>query len=636
MVLMIKEAIKIFKSDIKTIKQFPVLIIFLIVIICLPSLYILFTIPSAWEPYSKTSNMEIAVVNDDLGYTTNGTHYNVGSTLVDELKNNTNFSWQFVDKDAALDGVKNGKYYAALIITGNFTENLLSIETTTPQQAKIQYIDNEKLSPIATRLTSAGANEIQTKINDEIVKTIDGIIFGKLSDVGEVAKENKAQFLKLRSFVNELNGKISAIDLSISEANSDMSILQEIWPKVSAALPEIQKYSNYARSNYDSLYNQILSDPQKSLAKVQDMESQVSTTITGLKYVDAILTSLYNATGDTQLKPVITQIETDINYANQVLAVLKNVENDIKDGKNPRGKLTELKSLIDKLDDGVNTLVANKANINHKINKAVATLDMVNSKWPTIKSAIPIAAAKLNSINEEDIDKLIAFSDTDQDDIKNYFESPVELDEESMYPVNNYGSSLAPFYIALSLWIGCLIAGAMVTVRVKSNKYGARAAYLGRMNLFLIIGIFQSLLIALSSLFLNVQNSSAALLTLTILIIGTCFMIILYSVVSIFGSLGKVIAVVVLILQIASSGGIYPAELQSSFFQTIQPYLPMTYAIKVLREVVAGVLWNSYWYNLGILFIFTSVILALALLTAGKIKDSQDVEEKLKDSGLVG
>jgi putative membrane protein len=633
---MIKESIKIFKNDIKTIKQLPILVVFLIVIICLPSLYILFTVPSAWDPYSQTSNMKVAVVNEDMGYSTNGTHYDIGNMLVDELKNNTNFSWQFVDKRTALDGVKNGKYYAALIITGNFSEDLLSIETTTPQQAKIQYIDNEKLSPIATRLTSAGANEIQTKINGEIVKTIDGIIFGKLSDVGKVAKENKAQFIKLRSFVNELNGKIGVIDSSISEANSDMGTVQKIWPKVSDALPEIQKYSNYARNSYDSLYNQILADPHKSLTKVQDMESQVSTTITGLKYVDAILTSLYNATGDAQLEPVITQIETDIGYANQVLTVLKHIETDIKDGKNPKGKLTELKSLIDQMDDGVNTLVANKARINQKINKAAATLNMVNSKWPTIKNVIPIAAAKLNSINEEDIDKLIAFSDTNQGDVKNYFESPVELEKEGMYPVNNYGSSLAPFYIALSLWIGCLIAIAMVAARVKSNIYSVRAAYFGRMNLFLVIGFFQSLLIALSVLLLNVQNSSAALMTLTTLIIGMCFMIIMYSIVSIFGSLGKVIAVLLLILQIASSGGIYPAELQFTFFQVIQPYLPMTYAIRALREVVAGVLWNSYWYNLGILFISTSMILVLALLITGKIKNSQDLEEKLKDSGLVG
>ena len=633
---MIKEAIKIFKNDLKTIKNLPLLIIFLMVIICLPSLYILFTVPSAWDPYSKTSNIEIAVVNDDSGYTTNGTHYNVGNMLVDELKNNTNFSWQFVDKNTALDGVKNGKYYASLIIPSNFSEDLLSIETTTPQQARIQYIDNEKLSPIATRLTSAGAEGIQTKINGEVVKTIDGIIFGKLSDVGELARENKAKFFKLRSFVNGLNEKIGTIDSSITEVNSDIDTIQKIWPKISAVLPEIQKYSNYARNNYDSLYNQILSDPQKSLAKVQDMESQVNTTVTGLKYVDAILTSLYNATGDAQLKPVIKQIEMDINYANQVLTVLKNVENDINDGKNPQGRLTELKSLIDQLDDGVNTLVANKASINQKINRAAAMLNLVNSKWPVIKSTLPVAAAKLNSIKESDINRLIAFSNTDQGDVKNYFESPVELEKESMYPLNNYGSALAPFYIALSLWIGCLIAIAMIAVRVKPKVYCARAAYFGRMNLFLTVSIFQALLIALSALLLNVQNSSAALLTLTILTIGICFMIILYSVVSIFGSLGKVMAVLALILQIASSGGVYPEELQSSFFQVIHPYLPMTYAINALREVVAGVLWNSYWYNLGILFIFTVLILALALLIAGKIKNSQDLEEELKNSGLVG
>ena len=554
---------------------------------------------------------------------------------VEELKSNRNLSWQFVDKNTALAGVKNGKYYAALIIPSDFSENLLSIETTHPKRAKIQYIDNEKLSPIATRLTSAGADAVQNKINDEIVKTIDGIIFGKLSDTGELAKENKAQFLKLRSSVNELNGKIATIDSSISEANSDMSTVNQIWPKISTALPEIQKYSNYARKNYDSIYHQILSDPQKSLSKVQSMESEVNTTITGLEYVDVILTSLYNATGDPELKPVIAQVEDNINKANQVLFVLKDVETAIKDGKNPKGKLAELKSLIDQMDDGVNTLAANKASINQKINNAAATLTLVNSKWPAIKSAIPIAAAKLNSIDEDDIDKLITLSDTDQDDVQNYFESPVELDKESMYPVNNYGSALAPFYIALSLWIGCLISVAIVAVRLKSNKYGARAAYFGRLNLFFMIGMFQALLIALSALFLNVQNSSAALLTVTILMIGACFMVILYSLVSIFGSLGKVMAVVLLILQIASSGGVYPAELQSGFFQIIQPFLPMTYAIRTIREVVAGVLWTSYWYNLGILFLFAGATLALTLLIVGKIKDSQGLEEKLKESGLV-
>ena len=633
---MIKGITEIFKNDIKAIVRNPVVIFVLLVIICIPALYALLNMQATWDPYSETQNIKVAVVDVDSGYTTNGTHYNVGNKLIDELKNNTNFSWQFVDKNTALDGVKNGTYYAALIIPSNFSEDLLSIETTTPQQAKIQYISNDKLNPVAPRLTNAGADEVQTKINNEIVKTVDGIIFGKLSDVGDVARDNKAEFLKLRSFVNELNGKIGAINSDISEANSDMKTIQDIWPKISAALPEIQKYSNYARKNYDSLYNQILSDPQKSLAKVQNMESQVNTTVTGLKYVDAILTSLYNATGDPQLKPVITQIETDISYGNQALVILKDVENTIKEGKSPKGKLTELKTLLDEMDDGVNTLVANKASINQKIDSAAAKLSFVNSKWPAIKSAIPIAATKLNSINVADIDKLIAFSDTNQGDVKNYFESPVDLEKESMYPVDNYGSALAPFYIPISLWIGCIIAVAMISMRVKTGRiYNAASVYLGRMGIFLIIALLQALLVAIGSIYLHVQISSALLFILTTLYIGICAMIIVYSMTSAFGNAGKALAIIILVLQITATAGIFPLEILPPFFQSIHPYLPLTYGVGALREVVAGVIWNTYWYNIMYLTIFPILAFVLTLLIKEKVdKRAQWTEEKLKESGL--
>ena len=633
---MIKGITEIFKNDIKAIIRNPVVIFVLIVIICIPALYALLNIQATWDPYSETSNIQVAVVDNDSGYTTNGSHYNVGNNLVDELKNNTNFSWQFVDEQTALDGVKNGKYYAALIIPGNFSENLLSIETTTPQQAKIEYIVNDKLNPVAPRLTNAGSDEVQTKINNEVIKTVDGIIFGKLSDVGEIAKENKAQFIKLKSFVNELNGKIGTIDSSITEANSDMDTINDIWPQISAALPEIQKYSNYARTNYDSLYNQVMSDPQKSLAKVQSMESQVNTTITGLKLVDATLTSLYNATGNQELKPVITQIETDINYANQALAVLNEIENDIKTGKSPTGKLAELKTLIDKMDNGVNTLVANKATINQKINRATAGLGLVNSKWPLIKSSIPIAAAKLNSINVNDINDLIAFSDVNQDDVKNYFESPVELNKKTMYPVSNYGSALSPFYIPISLWIGCIIAVAMLSMRVKTGRiYNAASVYLGRMGIFLIISILQALLVAFGALYLHVQISSALLFILTTLYIGICAMIIVYSMTSAFGNAGKALAIIILVLQITATAGIFPLEILPPFFQAIHPYLPLTYAVGALREVVAGVIWSTYWYNILYLTIFPIVAFVLTLLIKEKVdKRAQWTEEKLKESGL--
>ncbi|MDP3624584.1 MAG: YhgE/Pip domain-containing protein, partial [Methanobacteriaceae archaeon] len=538
-------------------------------------LYALLNVQATWDPYARTANIELAVVNDDLGYTTNGNNYNVGNILVDELKDNKNFSWRFVDKKTALNGVKNGDYYAALIIPYNFSADLLSIETTTPQPAQIEYIVNDKLNPVAPRLTSVGADAVQTKINNEIVKTVDGIIFGKLSDIGSLVKDNKAQFLKLKAFVNELNGKLGEIDSTLEEANNVMSTVNEIWPKISAALPEIQTYSNYVRGKYDTLYNQAASDPAKALSTVQDMETKVSTTITGLKYVDAILTSLYNATGDANLKPVIAQIEDDINKANQVLGILKSVESDIKYGKNPQGKLTKLKTLIDEMDDGINYLVKNKASINKKINDAAAKLSLVNSKWPIFKQSIPIAAAKLNSINEEDINKLIAFSDTNQSDVANYFESPVQLEKKHIYPVDTYGSALAPFYISISLWIGCLIAVAMISMRFRSSKkYNAESVYIGRMGLFLLIALLQSILVIWGSLFLHIQITSALLFALTTLFVGLCCMIVVYSLTSAFGNAGKAMVVVILVLQITATGGIFPVEILPPFFQAINPYLP--------------------------------------------------------------
>ena len=192
------------------------------------------------------------------------------------MKNNTSFKWQFVNESTGVNGVKNGKYYAVLIIPTNFSQQLLSIQTSNPQQAQIQYIVNDKTNPIAPRLTNTGVDTIQSQINGEIVKTVDGIIFGKLSDIGEYAAANKAEFLKAKSFVNELNGQIGEIDSTISQANTDMSTVNTIWPKVSASLPQIQKISNTVRTEYDSLYTQIASNPTQALTNVQNMESQVS------------------------------------------------------------------------------------------------------------------------------------------------------------------------------------------------------------------------------------------------------------------------------------------------------------------------------------------------------------------------
>ena len=633
---MIKGVREIFKNDIRAIAKNPVVMFVLAVIICIPSLYALLNIQATWDPYAQTSSIKVAIINEDSGSTFNGTQYNMGDMFCNELKNNTSFNWQFVDRETGLNGLNTGEYYAAIVIPGNFSEDILSIETSNPHAASMEYISNDKLNPVAPRITNAGVDAIQAKINDEVVKTVDGLIFGKLSDIGELAAANKADFLKTKAMVNELNGKLTVIDSTLNKANSDLTTASGIWSKVSENLPQIQSNANFVKEKYDTLYGYISSgDTQKALETVQSMELKVNTVITALKYVDAILTTLYNASGDENLKPIITEVETDITKADTVLTVLKEVESDIESGQ-ASSRLAELKTTIDQMDSAVNLLVDNQDNIDQTINEASAKLDVANSKWPTFRSAIQNAATKLNSISEEDLDNLIALSEVDQNGVKSYFESPVQLHKTSIYPVENYGSALSPFYIAISLWIGGIISVAMIKMRVRSTKkYHTTSVYLGRMGIFLIISFLQGLVVALGVLYLKVQISNALLFVLTTLYISVCSMVIIYSLTSSFGNAGKALAVIILVLQITGTAGIFPLELLPSFFQTIHPYLPLTYAVGALREVVAGVLWSEFWYNIGLLTVFPVLAFVLTLLIKEKMdKRAQWTEDKLKESGL--
>ena len=129
--------------------------------------------------------------------------------------------------------------------------------------------------------------------------------------------------------------------------------------------------------------------------------------------------------------------------------------------------------------------------------------------------------------------------------------------------------------------------------------------------------------------------SSALLFTLTTLYIGLCAMMVVYSLTSAFGNAGKAIAVVILVLQITATGGIFPVEILPPFFQSINPYLPLTYAVGALREVVGGVIWNTYWYNMVMLALFPIAAFLLTLLIKEKVdKRAMWMEKKLKDSGL--
>ncbi|MCG2829348.1 YhgE/Pip domain-containing protein [Methanothermobacter sp. K4] len=629
-----KKALEIFWNDIKTVKNSPVVLFVIAVIICIPALYAVFNIQATLDPYSKTSNIKVAVVNEDSGVNFEGEKLNVGAEFVDELRNNRNFNWQFVDRSEAMNGLREGDYYAVLIIPGNFSSDLLSIKNGTPRQASIEYIVNDKLNPVAPRITNAGADALQAKINSEVVKTIDGIIFGKISSAGELARANRDDILRAKKFISELNGNLGKIDETLSTANSDLEKGQNFWSGLKSDLPEIQENANFVKEKYSLLESYIGNDPAKALSTVQSMESHLSEAITSMKYLRAVLASLYSATGDPKLKTAMDQIDANIQKATSVLGILEGIETDLKT-KGTTERLVKLRESLDKMDSALNRLMDNRAQIDAAMRDASSKLGIANSKWPVMRSAIQDAHRKLGMISEDDLNSLVKLADIDPSAVREYFRSPVKMEKEHIYPVKNYGSALAPFYIPISLWIGGIIAVAMISMRVKYGEYSSIQVYFGRMGLFIIIAICQALVVAAGALLLQVQITGRLLFLLTAIYVSICSMLIIYSLTSALGNAGKALSIIILVLQITGTGGIFPVELLPPFFQAIHPYLPLTYAVGALREVVGGVIWSIYWKNIALLALFPVVTFLITVLVKEKMdKRAHWMESKLEESGL--
>lgn len=629
-----KKALEIFWNDIKTVKNSPVVLFVIAVIICIPALYAVFNIQATLDPYSKTSNIKVAVVNEDRGVNFEGEKLNVGAEFVDELRNNRNFDWQFVDRSEAMNGLREGDYYAVLIIPGNFSSDLLSIKNGTPRQASIEYIVNDKLNPVAPRITNAGADALQAKINSEVVKTIDGIIFGKISSAGELARANRDDILRTKKFISELNANLGKIDETLSTANSDLEKGQNLWSGLKSDLPEIQENANFVKEKYSLLESYIGKDPAKALSTVQSMEEHLSEAITSMKYLKAVLGSLYSATGDPKLKTAMDQIDANIQKATSVLGILEGIETDLKT-KGTTERLVKLRESLNKMDSALNKLMDNRAQIDAAMRDASSKLGIANSKWPVMRSAIQDAHRKLGMISEDDLNSLVRLADIDPSAVREYFRSPVKMEKEHIYPVKNYGSALAPFYIPISLWIGGIIAVAMISMRVKYGEYSSIQVYFGRMGLFLIIAICQALVVATGALLLQVQITGTLLFLLTALYVSICSMLIIYSLTSALGNAGKALSIIILVLQITGTGGIFPVELLPPFFQAIHPYLPLTYAVGALREVVAGVIWSIYWKNIALLALFPVVTFLITVLVKEKMdKRAHWMESKLEESGL--
>ena len=249
-----------------------------------------------------------------------------------------------------------------------------------------------------------------------------------------------------------------------------------------------------------------------------------------------------------------------------------------------------------------------------KISNAYGKLLSLQAQMPSAKSKIQKLTDEIkkadSGINKNQLFNLLKVDYKQQAE---FFANPVKLQENKLYHIENYGSAMTPFYTVLSIWVGSLLMSSLLTTKVEDEekKYKPYQKYFGRGLLFVIISLFQTLIITLGDMYvLGTQATSPYRFVLYALLISLLFSSIIYTIVCILGNVGKAVCIVLLVLQLGSSGGTFPIQMTSEFFQALYPKVPFTYSIGLLREAVGGVYIPAVERDIKVLFIYLIVVLA--------------------------
>lgn len=702
-----KNVLRVLKRDFLRILKAPASIVVVLALIVLPSLYTWFNVVGFWNPYGNTGNLRVCVVNEDAGSSSDLTGtINLGDMVVEQLHDNDQLGWDFVDYDTAMEAVKSGHAYAAFVLPRDFSADLLTLLSGDFQQPQLEYYVNEKMNPVSPKITDTGANTLDTTINSTFVATVAktvtdalgeevGVAQGKIDDAhtNALAGVDKAQqsISGARDSVQGLRDAADQSQTKVADAASLLSDADEILGDLSGQMLIVQSLMGTTQTDVSKLTSGLMGAMDSGSIFLSQSAAKVNTAIGGAAgsvteaqgRVDGAI-----AQGNAMVsasQAVVAQMEAlvaqmDDNDPNKA-SLEKTIERLKQSNTNASRSLSELSDMsadmgrvaesVSSASDSVNTAVqttisnadsyrgtlssdtfpainAGVGNLNVAVgnlaaaasaqrvlvDQAISLTGQLSETLATARSALDqtdgVLADLQTSIDTVKTDLVALKTSTaitdffgdgttiDAEKVASFMQSPTEVKTEYLFPLNAYGSGMAPLFINMSLWIGVFML--MVIMRIEVDDEGienltAAQRYIARYLFFGGMVSLQAIVCCVGCLAIGVQCESVALFLLTAVLASLTYLAIQLTLSTTLQHIGKGICVILIFVQIPGATGLYPIEMTSPFFQFIYPFFPFTYGINALRETIAGFYgleWVSLIAHLGIFFaIFLAIGLAL-------------------------
>ena len=242
-------------------------------------------------------------------------------------------------------------------------------------------------------------------------------------------------------------------------------------------------------------------------------------------------------------------------------------------------------------------------------------------------------------VNSEAFRQMMDVLENNPDGLADYLVSPVDMRTVIVYEIADYGSAMSPYYIMLALFVGSLLSVAMIKPLVPYPEFAhvpQIQKYFGRLLLFLFIGMFQALVTSLGCLFyVKIQCVSPLLFVLGCLIISFNFMMMNYSFVYALDNIGLAASVIIMVIQVAGSGGSYPIHVLPQVFQDLYAFMPFHYGMDLVRECVGGFYQGTYLRCVLILLLMCVVFFIIGITLYYPAKKLNEIIAKSKEASGV-
>lgn len=628
-------------TDLKRFSRGAMPRIALVTVVLMPLLYGAMYLWAFWNPFDAVNKVPVALVNEDTGTEVDGKPLNAGRQVADALISSGQLQLHEVSADEAADGLRSGSYYFTVTLPEDFSADIASPSGGSPQQAQIDFAFNDANNYLGSIIGQNAAREVINQVNASIGQQTVGTVLTGLTDAGAglVQAADGAQQLasgnaqanngaqRLAAGAGELTtGLVTARDGSAqlmagtqqlaSRVDSATGPLLEMLDRVHGLQLDpdevgtlAQRLSAAVRSTTDRVA--ALNIDQAQAAAIVDqalgiLQTNPDPTVRHAGDVLAGAQRLLRANGIDpttddgllKLRDSASRLEGELGDPNSKLRVF--ITRALNGGL--RDDVARLRDGVDQLNNGAHQLNSGLVQLAAGGRQLTDGADQLADGTQKLADGSAELASKL----KEGSAQVPSWTPQQRTDVARTIATPVALDLHTDNPAATFGTGFAPFFLPLALFIGALIIWMLlkpIQSRPVVHGLGAlRVALASYWPALLIVVCQVAVMYVVVHFGVGLQAKHPLATVAFLLLIGATFLAVIQAFNAVFGvSVGRVVTLAFLMLQLVSAGGIYPVETTAKPFQILHPFDPMTYAVNGLRQTIAGGVDHRMWIAIAVL-----------------------------------